>query len=214
MDDQQHPPPQAPNYIDRAVHLLPVQEAAQLHARWDTADTIEAEVTSWGFPAVVRPNCVAPSLTPETLTSPDTRHYTVIYTQIQEWHTYTQSVVSRVRIRLLQIKNEMGRIEINIKQRACQDAEHHKQKKPTKEALEDLYQMHPGWVELQLQQQIQDQRRILVDGYLERFDNDLKLISRNIELRKTDLENRGVGNNIPHRGNPPPGGMHPGGPRG
>lgn len=188
------------------------QEQHQIHSRWYTSQMVEDELTSWGFAPLSHPGITYPTITPELLSGPDGHRYTQAYQQVSAWLSYSMNLKSRIQSRILEINNEMGRIELEIKKFSIQAAKDRGDKKPTKDLLEDLCMAHPRWEQLLLEKQMCEQRKLGLDSHVARQERDYKLLSRQIEIRKEDRNSGNIGNNLGHRGSPQQGhppGMYP-----
>lgn len=173
------------------------QEALANH--WVTSAAIEAQVASWGFEALTRPTVRCPKLTAKDLMTDDTKEYTELYANLNEWNHYASNVLSRIKIRQLEIKNEIEQLQRSIKSETIAAAKKAQEKKPANTVLDELVKGHPRYVVLLHNQQQVEQQRQLMEPHVKKLDNDLKLISRQITLRQGDIDNRTRGHNIPHR---------------
>jgi hypothetical protein len=176
------------------------QQQEEIHQRWSTSYQVMSEVTSWGFPQLAAPPCRCPPLTAEILNSSDTKQYTEVYSQLLAWHHYADNILAWINAELLELANEMKRVELEIKDEAIRLHKASQQKKPPKSSLDDLYKKHPRWVELNLREQVSKQRKFFMGSHVERLERDLALISRQVEIRKEDILGQRINNNMPGRG--------------
>lgn len=175
------------------------EEQRDLSSHWMTSASVEAQVASWGFKALSCPSTTCPVLTPQELTTDDTRHYTEMYARLNEWNHYASNVLARIEAREKEIKNELDQLQRSIKDETIKAAKQAKEKKPSNAVLEELAKAHPRYIHLLHVQQQTEQQKLLMKSHTKRLDNDLKLISRQVTIRQGDIDNRTKGHNIPHR---------------
>ena len=176
------------------------EQQHRIRAQWNTFPSIEQRMKEWGFEAMAKPLCTYPVITPDLLSGTDTRRYTEVYHQVSEWLAYGANMMSRLKAQLIGINNEMSVVELEIKKAAIQVAKDRGEKKPTAQALNDLYKSHPRWLELLREQQVVEQEKLILQSFVTTYENDSKRLSRQIELRKEDTRSRGTGHNMGYRG--------------
>jgi hypothetical protein len=175
---------------------------SQIEASWNTFEDMELALSQMGFPPVEKPNFNIPQLTPEVLTSPDSKKYTEIYWQIEAWHTYAFNTMARIKAILVQIVNEQNKIERVIRKEEAQpNADGSSKPKQTKTQLDDLIANTPRYEELTYEKQKLDQQKQLMQSYVDSLDRDLKLVSRQVEIRRQDIDHGRRATNLPGHGN-------------
>lgn len=181
------------------------QKQQEIRNKWYTSTAVEQEVSSWGFPPLGHPGVHMPIITPDLLSGPDTNRYTEVYQQVSAWLSYAENQQARLKARILEVKNEMGRVEIEIKNAALHIAKQQREKRPSKEILDGLYKANDRWQDLLLELQREEQKKLHMDSHVARLERDWKLLSRQIEIRKEETTANRVGNNMGYRGTPAPG---------
>jgi hypothetical protein len=172
----------------------------KIRERWDTFDEVEAELQAKGFTDCPRPNSEFPNLTPKELVETPNKEYTALHGTYLEWFRYTAEDFSRLRARILQVKNEMEDIELDIKRDMRSQPG---TKKPTEEELNIAVGLHTRYRELKVLLQRADQAKMLLETKVDYLERSLRVISRQVELRKIDAGQGGVNDHMPGRGGHP-----------
>lgn len=181
---------------------LPASEEQQIHNKWDTADKIEAELAMKGFVQMDLPQFECPQVTESILTTEDNTEYTRVYAQLNAWFNYTTQLHARIASSLLQAENEMEMIEssmrVSMRERlkGAKD-ESGKPAKMTAEQMQDEVNVNARYVELKLIAQEYKQRKITLSAFLDGIERGLRVVSRQVEIRKMEAEQNRV--NIPGR---------------
>lgn len=168
------------------------EEEEGTHNKWDTFDDVELEMTMMGFPPVPMPSYTCPELTSDMLTTANSKKYTETYQQMESWFNYAANTLARMKALQLQIANEMNKIGRLVKEGAPVDD---KGKKPSVGTLIDMVENHPRYEELKLEDQKWEQKKQILQSHVVRLEKDLKLLSRQVEIRRqeNDMGNRGSG---------------------
>lgn len=181
---------------------LPASEQQQIHNKWDTADRIEAELAMKGFVQMDLPAYPCPEVTEELLTTADNNEYSRVYAQQNAWFNYSSQLLARVTSSLLQAENEMEmiesrmRVEMRERIKGVKD-EAGKALKMTAEQMQDEVNVNERYVELKLIAQEYKQRKITLSAFLDGIERSLRVISRQVEIRKMEAEQSRT--NIPGR---------------
>jgi len=180
------------------------QEKEDLQASWNTIDTQERVLEKkYGFPRELdRPPFDRPTLTAEQLTATSNQDYTTLYAQHLAWFNYTSPLLAKTKARLIQKKNELLDIERTTRKR-LREANRllPKDERLNEKDIEDEIWSDPRYKELIREEQRQTQTRIELESYLEIMENNLRVISRQVELRKIEMEGAHRENAMPFRGN-------------
>lgn len=167
-----------------------------IHARWDTFEGVEAELRQKGFTDCPRPDTEFPNLTAKQLTETPNKEYTALHALYLEWFRYTAEEFAKLRALVLQVKNEMEDISLDLK--------HHMKnqpgKKPTEEEINIAIGIHNRYRELKQLQQRAEQAKLIMETKVDYLERSLRVISRQVELRKIDAGQGGVNDNMPGRG--------------
>lgn len=169
------------------------------HDRWSTFDDVDAELQAKGFIDCPRPDNQLPNLTAKQLTETPNKEYTALHATYLEWFRYTAEDFSRLRALMLQTKNEMEDIELETKR----ELRTQPGKKPTEEEIDIAVGLHSRYRELKVLLQRAEQAKLMMDTKVDYLERSLRVISRQIELRKIDAGQGGVNDNMPGRGRAP-----------
>lgn len=165
----------------------------QVHAQWDTVGQVEAELAMRGFMPMDTPNYPCPVITEEALTTSDSKSYTTTYAQQLSWFNYSSQTLSRIVADLLGVQNEMTLIEARMRKGFRLNGA-----KMTAQQMADEILLDPRYLELKHREQLLSQHKIELSAYTEGIERGLKVISRQVEIRKQEIEQNRV--NIPGRG--------------
>jgi len=173
---------------------------------WNTFDDIELELTMMGFEPLEKPKHSRPQLTLEILATPNSREYTEIYLKVEAWHNFAFNTMARIKAIMIGLQNEQNDIARSIrKEAAAPDPQGAKKPKANKASIEDLIEDHPRYRELTFMMQQYDQKKIILQSHVDSLDRDLKMVSRQVEIRRQDLDNGKRGGNISGHGGRRPG---------
>lgn len=175
----------------------------QIHTHWDTMGDIEAQVAALGFTDVTKPSTGAfPNLVAEDLTTNDSKQYTDRYVEFLAWWRYASEQVATLKAGALQIENEMEDIELEVKKEMKGTPGTGRGGTHTKDDLELAVGTHARFRELKLLLQRATQAKMLMETRLEYLERSLRLISRQVEIRRLDIEQGKTEHNMPGRGGP------------
>jgi hypothetical protein len=180
------------------------QEVQQIAARWNTQPLVEAELASEGFYPMSQPEHVLPRITNDLLTSPNNKDYTEAYNSFVAWLGYTRDKLARTQLALLQMKNQKKELERTLRGRIFGMANANNQKKPTIKEQEDYIEADATYADLMVRMQHQQQKELVYQSEFERFSDAVKLMSRNVEIRRGHWEAEGGHAGQPYQ-NPYPG---------
>jgi len=182
-----------------SMGMSPKEEEA-VSNRWDTLETVIETLSTWGFREAISPNIEYPSLTADMLLTQDVKMYTTMYTSFLRWFNYSNKMKARVIAELLQLENEMGDIGAETRKRLRRENE--ARKKPlTAKDIDDEIDTNLRHRELHIRAQAVKQMKIEMDAQCEELERSLRVISRNIEVRKEELGDGRKAENMPSRVN-------------
>jgi hypothetical protein len=177
----------------------------KIHARWDTFEEVDLDLKSKGFIDATRPPTPLPNLTREQLTNLPNKEYTELHGEYLEWFRYTAEEFSRIRSLVLQVKNEMKDIASEIRS----EMKNAPGKKPPDAEIDLAIEMHSRYRELAQLLQRGEQAKMIMETKVDYLERSLRVISRQVELRKIDAGQGEVQHGLPNRGRPPYGGNFP-----
>jgi len=160
----------------------------ELHNVWDTFDDSELKLTQLGFPPVNKPGSARPHIEPGTLNRLNGAQLTEIFEQVGAWQDYATNLLSRFRGYLQQIDNEKKVLTARLRQGAIQAAMQSGEKKPPEKEIEQNVLLDPRYQELMQEEQKVEQQRFQMEGHVDSLNRQLKLVSRQVEIRRQELE--------------------------
>ncbi len=172
--------------------------AQNVAQKWDTIDEQMEEVHHKGFIWKDPPLCACPELTSEMLTTTDTKSYTETYTQLNAWFGYASETYALVQASILQFENMKDILEAEGRKVAREINEG--TKKPTVEELKDRMMLNPEYQDVLRKLQRFKQSKLLFSAKLESIERSLRVVSRQVEIRRLDQDQTRNGANMPGRG--------------
>ncbi len=174
----------------------------QIQQVWDTIGEVEKELAQRGLIPMNPPPFAYPGfITPDQLTQALNADYTTLYAQHLAWYNYTAQLLARVKAFLLGVANEMTDIETTIrKDLRDKNRELEREKKYSIDDIKDAVQLNDRYRSLAIRQQQFEQNKIEIDSHLDCMDRNLKVISRQVEIRRVEQEADRTESAMPHRG--------------
>lgn len=179
--------------------MSPKEEEVVSH-RWDTLEKVIDTLGSWGFREAVSPDIEYPTVTADMLLTQDIKDYTTMFTSFLRWFNYSNKMKARVIAELLQLENEMNDIAAETRKRLRRENEGRKKPLGVKD-IEDEIDTNLRHRELKIRAQSMKQMKIEMDAQCEELERSLRVISRNIEVRKEELGDGRKAENMPGRTN-------------
>ncbi len=178
-----------------------VEVAKTVAQKWDTIDDAIFELESHGLKTRDKPNFDCPELTADMLTTTESKSYTETYVHLNSWFGYASEIYAQVQATVLQYKNMKDILEAEGRKNARTVAEADtKTKKPTKEELEDRMLLNPEYQEVKLKLQRFQQSELLFKAKVESIERSLRVVSRQVEIRRLDQDQTRNSGNMPNRG--------------
>lgn len=173
--------------------------AKEVEDRWNTINRVNKKLQELGMQANEEPEISCPNVTAEALTTPDAQQYTVIYTAQLRWYNYSIRMLAGVKALKLQVDNEMSDIESERRTmfRELDEGKKDKEKMSATE-MKDRINQDPHYRGLKMQAQELEQHEIHVKAWAESLERNLAVVSRQIELRKLEMQGGGREANIPN----------------
>jgi hypothetical protein len=188
------------------------EQKKQVQEKWNTADEVEVGIREAGFPDHNTPSFACPELDVHLLTSPDSKQYTETYAQLLSWFTYASEKLAQIQVRLLQYENMQDVMAAQTRQAAREQSDQSGNKKPTAEEMKDRLLRNPEYLEITRTLQRYQQGKIVMSAKVESLERTLRLISRQIEIRRLDIEQGRTGAAMPARNQRDPFSRQPTGP--
>lgn len=182
----------------------------EIHKAWDTFDVAELELTKSGFSPMEKPECARPTVSPgrmATMSGPD---ITTLYETVVAWHGYAANMHARIRGAVLGIQNEKKHLEAKLYKGIVSAAIKMGEKKPSDVAIKRDISIEPRMLELTQEEQKLEQQRFQLDGWVDTLTEYRRQVSRQIEIRRQEIEGLGGGRALsPQPHGHIPGGMYP-----
>ena len=151
---------------------------------------ITEEMTAAGFGMLQAPEYPCPILRPSDLTHNNMQLFAQKYAQFEGWRSYSHNVMAHIDGWLLEYKSIRDRIATKARVKA----RHNKrtsEEKYTEKALEDDIRSRKDYVEAADQIKMLEQKRLLTEDVFIRTNNGASVMSRYIEVRKTEAKHEG-----------------------
>ncbi len=187
----------------RIPRTLPVgvgeEKKKQIQGEWDTADAVEIGIRDRGFPDHTQPTFDCPEIDINLLTNPDSKQYSEAYSRLLGWFTFASEALAQLQVRVLQYENMQDIIAAQTRQTAREQSDQQGAKKPTAEEMKDRLLRNPEYLDITLNLQKYQQGMIIMSAKVEGLERTLRLISRQIEIRRLDIEQQRTSTAIPGR---------------
>jgi hypothetical protein len=184
----------------------------EIHTRWETLPTVLEQFDEWGLPTDPRePKVECPVVTAEMLLTPDAASYTAMFANQRLWFNYAARRLSRIKVELLQTQTEMKDLARQSRQ-DCREINKTRKKidRMTAEEINDVVETVPRYRELRVRELALLQFKTLASDIVEELESAMKLISRQVELRREDSRSGTNEQNMPGRANGRFSGIRPG----
>lgn len=176
------------------------EEAKSIRQHWDTIEQVESTIAGeYGILDKPQPRFECPELTTEQLTTPDSKSYTETYQKFQAWFEYYTEIKAKVQARVLQYENMLEVLSAQTRRQHRDIASNAGGKKLSAEEVKDLLTTNPEYQEILLELQRYQQTKLLVDAKVESIERTLRIISRQVEIRRLDIEQTKTSANMPGR---------------
>lgn len=181
------------------LNLPPVSpvEQAKIHSIWDTIDKVEGEIAMKGFLPMDTPLYECPQITEDLLTTGSNEEYTQAFARQNAWFNYASQVHAQATSHLLQYENEMEMIESKLRTQFRKEISEGTRNKMSKDEMQDEINLDQRYAELKLIAQTYKQKKVQLQAYLDGIERGLRVISRQIEIRKMENDQNKVN---PNRG--------------
>ena len=172
---------------------------------WDTFTAVQEELATQGFMvATAPPPFPAPEVSAEQLTTDLNKNYTTLYAQQLAWLNYTGPILAAVKAKLLQANNALRDVEEKVRKQQREKNKHlAREDRLSKEDIEGVIWSDPTYRPILLEKQRLEQAKSMLDAYVESLGNSMRVISRQVEIRRLELEGGARGDTMPNRGKYP-----------
>lgn len=180
---------------------LSQEDVKKASTAWKTFEKVEAHLKERGFIPPDQPSFPRPTITPEQLTTVINKDYTMLYSHHLAWFNYTSPILAQVKSMLIQTRNEMKDIETKIrKDLRLKNKTLPKDERFNEKEIADEVWSDPAYKILTREEQKYEQTKLQLESYLEVTEGTLKVISRQVEIRKLELDGSRAEGSMPGRG--------------
>lgn len=187
-----------------SLKTVTIDAAHRQAARTDfsTMDSVQTTLTKWGFPLTTEPPAfAAPEVSAEHLTTDFNKDYTTMYAQQLAWLNYTAPLLAHVKGMLLELDNAIKDLETQMrKSLRGKNKSLDRTEKLSEKDIEDLLWLDPDHKRLTIEQQQFEQMRLRLQSHVESMENNMRVISRQVEIRKLEIDNSRTSNGMGYRG--------------
>lgn len=175
------------------------EQKKSIEQKWDTVMEVEADIERKGLIDHKQPLETCPELSADILTGPDSKQYTETYALLNAWFNYTSELLAQVKARVLQYENMQSVLEAQTRQVAKNTSQAGGVKKPSEAELKERLLLNPEYLDVTHKLQRHQQAKILLEAKVDGIERSLRLISRQVEIRKLDMEQTRTVSNMPGR---------------
>lgn len=178
-------------------------EKRELYDKWSTFDAVRDSLKAKGFMNPPQPEFECPNIRPEHLLTSNSQEYSTTYAHLLAWLSYTSPILAEVRGQLIQAENQMTIIASKVKKQLRQKNKGLGLRDPDRvaeNALDDEIMQDADYQYWMLEAQKWKQQRLVVEAFVENIDRSLKVVSRQVEIRKQEFESTRTDANMPSRG--------------
>lgn len=155
-----------------------------------TMQKITEEMELAGFAMLQPPEFPCPVLKPNDLTHNNMALFAQKYAQFEGWRAYSHNVMAHIDGWMLEFEGIRDRIATKARIKARRD-KRVSEEKYTEKALEDDIRSRKDYVEAADQIRNLKKKRLLVEDMFIRTNNGASVMSRYIEVRKTEAKHEG-----------------------
>lgn len=201
--------------IGGQIASVGASEAQQIHEQWTTYPGVKDYLeTHLALTVPNEPDFACPPLRVEDLTTPDNKAYTEAYAQRVAWFGFFSERKAEHDAIVLELEAEMGiietRIRNNMRKGSLKKTRTGETKAPPAQEMDDAINLDTRYLELKHKLLVQKQVLKRLNARVETLDREIRLTSRQVEIRRQDIDAQGRSPTA--RGLPPPG-MRTGGQR-
>jgi hypothetical protein len=171
----------------------------QINDRWNTYSQTENHMASaLGIHPLPLPMFGVPEVTVELLRGLNDSQYMEVYNAHDAWNSFVTETMSQVQNIILQIENEIDDIAIHLEEQLKATAKM-EGKKPTTDDIKWTIKSHPRIRFLKIELQRQKQLESRLTARQKTLSRAERLLSRNIELIKSQRESANGGPGMQRR---------------
>lgn len=167
-------------------------EADQIHNEWSSYDIVKEYLeTSLAFVSPPEPEFACPPLRVEDLTTTDNKAYTETYARRVAWFGFYSEKKAEHDAIVLEIDAEMNvietRIRTQLRKTSNKTTASGEPKAPPAQAMEDAINSDVRYLELKKKKVFHGQVLKRLNARVETLDREIRLTSRQVEIRRQEL---------------------------
>jgi hypothetical protein len=173
--------------------------------KFNTQPSVDEDLKKMGLHKPSQPNTTLAEVTGEMLSTTDERAYTDMYANQLAWFNYLTPTLAEIISGLLQAENQMKLIDARIRKRLKETNKLRPKEERLKEAEMDVEVLDdPIYQEALLEAQKLKQYKLSLEAISDIASRNMKVISRQIEIRRLALEGQFGENGMRNRIQPRP----------
>lgn len=195
-------------YLDLSgmpVGAMGKRDVDKVTGKWNTYDRVRNEMAKIGFRELDPPSDLkVPTLSPGDLENVQDNAYTSLYTRFVAWLSFGESHMGVLSAERREIRTAMRVLAAEIRKKAKSDfaatrGPAGKAKSIDKTELSDLVLTDSSYQALLLRDQETSQKMEIIEHLLKGISRNVQLMSRNIEMKRLELQFTGQGGNLQRR---------------
>lgn len=185
--------------IEGTIAGIGASEAATINTEWNSyTDAIRYLEDQLGMAPLKEPEFPYPSLRVEDLTTTDNKAYTEAYMHRVAWFGFLSEQKAKHDAVRLELEAKMSMIETRIRQEMRKHSRKvtraGETKAPPAQEMEDAINSDHHYIELKKKLVLHEQVLKLLNSRVETADREIRLTSRQVEIRRQDFDNASRGN--------------------
>ena len=168
---------------------ISMPDLESIQNKFTTLPDVDRELKSMGISGGNQPNFPLPELTAASLTTTNSDEYTLMYAQQLSWSNYLGPILADVSGGLVQAENQMTLIEAKITEVVKQQNKvRSKEDRVSADDIKIQVLNDPIYQEAMLEAQRLKQFKLKLEAMHEIAGRNLRLVSRQVEIRRQDIE--------------------------
>lgn len=165
------------------------QELQVILSRFQTLGGVESDLQHQGISmALDPPQFPLPRITAEILSNINTSDYTRVYSEVLAWFNFITPLHAQVRAALVESENKLSIVEETMRKRLRQQNRlvSKEARQPNDEITSEVI-TDPTYQNILLEVQVQKQRKLELEAYVEICERNMRVISRQVEIKKIEM---------------------------
>lgn len=172
-----------------------LQAAHDIKEQWSTEAHVEAKIKSKGIQDFKQPSFECPFLTPQNFNLSDAKACAETYLSLNAWYSFIAELLAKVNLSILEYENMLEHLEAKTREEYRTISQ--PGKKMTQLEIADRILLNPQHMQLTKELQKYKQYKERLSTRADALSRSLRVLSRQIEIRRQDLEHTAVPNRIP-----------------